>query len=205
MPTSLIPAFLLASLLIELAPGPNMAYLALVSATEGRRPGLAATAGVALGLLVIGAAAALGLAALVAASPVTFQAMRWAGVLYLLWLAWEAWAGGGEVSPGRVELAQGPVRYFRRGFITNLLNPKAGLFFLSILPGFVDPATAVLPQTAVLTLLYVGVATAIHLAIVGLAGTARRWFDNPAGQQRGRRLFAVLLTGVAIWFVLRTA
>lgn len=205
MPTSLILAFLLASLLIELTPGPNMAYLALVSATEGRRLGLAATAGVALGLLVIGAAAALGLAALVAASPVAFQAMRWAGVLYLLWLAWEAWAGGGELSPGRVDPAQGSARYFRRGFITNLLNPKAGLFYLAVLPGFVDPARAVLPQTAVLTLLYVGVATAIHLAIVGLAGIARRWFDNPAGRQRGRRIFAVLLTGVAIWFVLRTA
>jgi threonine/homoserine/homoserine lactone efflux protein len=205
MPTALIPAFLLASLLIELTPGPNMAYLALVSATKGRRLGLAATAGVALGLLVIGAAAALGLAALVAASPVAFQAMRWAGVLYLLWLAWEAWTGGGEVSPGRVDPAQGPARYFRRGFITNLLNPKAGLFFLAVLPGFVDSASAVLPQTAVLTLLYVAVATAIHLAIVGLAGTARRWFDDPASPRRGRRIFAVLLTGVAIWFVLRTA
>lgn len=205
MAITTIPEFLLASLLIELTPGPNMAYLALVSATEGRRLGLATTAGVALGLLVIGGAAALGMSAFVAASPWAFQALRWAGVLYLLWLAWEAWRDEREASTRQVALAQSAVPYFWRGFITNLLNPKAGLFYLAVLPGFVDPMRAMLPQTAVLTLLYVGVATAIHLAIVGMAGTAHRWLDNPAGRRHSRRTFAIMLVAVAIWFVLRTA
>lgn len=202
--SSFIPSFLLASLLIELTPGPNMAYLALVSATEGRRTALAATAGVALGLLTIGAAASLGLAAMVATSTLAFQVLRWAGALYLFWLAWDAWGSEREVSPGRAQLSDGSARHFRRGFITNLLNPKAGLFFVAVLPGFIDPARQVLPQSVVLIVLYVAVATAIHLAIVGLAGTARLWFDNAANRRRGRGIFALLLAAVAVWFLVRT-
>ena len=75
-----IAGFALTSMLIELTPGPNMAYLAVVSATQGRRPGFAAVAGVALGLSIVGLAAALGLAALIGASPVLYQALRWGGV-----------------------------------------------------------------------------------------------------------------------------
>ena len=83
-------AFILTCLVIELTPGPNMAYLALLSASIGRRAGFAATLGVALGLLIVGLAAALGLAAVIANSRLLYEALRWAGVLYLFWLAWEA-------------------------------------------------------------------------------------------------------------------
>ncbi len=82
-----LAAFAVTSLIIELTPGPNMAYLALIAATEGRRPGYAAVAGVALGLGALGLAAAVGLSALIAEAPVVYQAIRWAGVAYLLWLA----------------------------------------------------------------------------------------------------------------------
>lgn len=203
MPT-LILSFLLAALLIELTPGPNMAYLALLSAIEGRRAALAATAGVAFGLLVIGAVAALGVAALLAASPLAFQVTRWLGVLYLLWLAWDTWRSDGDQAPHKAGPAASSARHFRRGFMTNILNPKAGLVFVAFIPGFVDPAQPVLPQTAVLTLAYVGIATAIHLLIVGLAGTARHWFEHPARRRTGRRIFAVLLAIVAVWFLANT-
>ena len=82
-------AFVLTVTLIELTPGPNMGYLAVLAASAGRRAGLAATAGVAFGLLGIGIASSLGLAAIVAASNPLYEALRWA--LYLLWLAWQGW------------------------------------------------------------------------------------------------------------------
>src|SRR5690242_7760339 len=84
-------AFALAVALIELTPGPNMGYLAVLAASAGRRAGLAATAGVAAGLLGVGVASSLGLAAIVAASNLIYEILRWGGVLYLLWLAWEGW------------------------------------------------------------------------------------------------------------------
>jgi threonine/homoserine/homoserine lactone efflux protein len=199
-----IGAFLLTSLLIELTPGPNMAYLALVSAVQGRRAGLAATLGVALGLAIIGLAAALGLAALINASPAAFTVLRWGGAAYLGWLAIEAWWGAGEVSPERADLDGDTVKHFRRGLIVNLLNPKAGLFFVAVLPSFVAPGGKLIGQTVLLTGLYVALATAIHLAIVALAGSVNRWFQNPGRHKVARRVFAVLLAGVAVYFLWST-
>lgn len=199
-----LAAFLGTALLIELTPGPNMAYLALVSAVEGRRAGIATTLGIALGLAIIGLAAALGLAALFSASPVAFAILRWGGALYLLWLAFEAWTGAGEVSPSRGNHHQNAAQHFRRGLTVNLLNPKAALFFIAILPGFTDPARPLVLQAVILTLLYVALATAIHLSIVGMAGTAQRWLSDPARQQVARRAFALMLAGVAIWFLAST-
>ena len=199
-----IGAFLLTSLLIELTPGPNMAYLALVSAVQGRRAGLAATLGVALGLAIIGLAAALGLAAVINASPAAFALLRWGGAAYLGWLAIEAWGGAREVSPERADLDGDEVQHFRRGLIINLLNPKAGLFFVAVLPSFVTPGGNLVGQTVLLTVLYVALATAIHLLIVALAGSVNRWFEHPERQQLARRVFAVLLAGVAVYFLWST-
>jgi threonine/homoserine/homoserine lactone efflux protein len=81
-----------------------MAYLAVLGASIGRRAGFAATLGVALGLLIVGLAAALGLAAVIANSRVLYEALRWAGVLYLFWLAWEAWRRG-HAGPGHAPFA----------------------------------------------------------------------------------------------------
>ena len=121
--------FALTALIIEITPGPNMAYLAALSLSNGRRTGFAAVAGIALGLMAYGAAAALGLAALVDASRWLYEALRWAGVFYLPWLAWQAWSSESETSPAtaRAELNR-PGVAFRRGLITNLLNPKAAIF-----------------------------------------------------------------------------
>ncbi len=199
--TALLPSFLLTTLLIELTPGPNMAYLSLVSAIEGRKAGLAATTGIALGLLIIGMAAAIGLGGLIAASAFAFQLLRWAGVLYLLWLAWEAWTSTQEVSPGHMIKPAPAIRHFRRGLITNLLNPKAGLFFIVILPGFTDTTQPMVAQTTSLTLIYVLLATLVHLVLVLLAGHANRWFNHADRQRIARRIFALLLLAVAIWFL----
>lgn len=197
-----LAGFALTSLLIELTPGPNMAYLALLAATEGRRPGYAAVAGVALGLAVVGVAAALGLAALIAASPFAYQALRWAGVGYLLWLAWEGWRGTTEADQF-AKAGSSLAVYFRRGLITNLLNPKAAVFYVSILPGFLMSGASVF-DVITLSAVYVAVATAVHTAIVTGAGTARAWLGNPARERIIRRMLALALVGVAIWVVWKT-
>ena len=204
MPASeLILSFALASLLIELTPGPNMAYLAILSVEHGRRAGLAAVAGIASGLLVIGIAAALGLAALIDTLPLAYEVLRWAGVAYLFWLAWEGWRGS-ETSAADASPAWAG-RYFGRGFVTNLLNPKAFLFYVAVLPRFVDASLPVTQQTVVLSLVYVAVATVVHAGIAVLAGTARRL---SAVTQHGlaiRRFLAAALAGVAFWLAFATA
>ncbi len=89
--TTTLPAFLITCLLIEATPGPNMTYLAILSLNSGRQAGYAATAGVALGLLIIGLATAYGAAVVLSETPIIYQGLRWAGFLYLLWLAWDTW------------------------------------------------------------------------------------------------------------------
>ncbi|MEI4486149.1 LysE family translocator [Frigidibacter sp. MR17.14] len=191
-----LAAFVLASALIELTPGPNMAWLAVVAATEGRRPGFAAVAGVALGLGTIGLAAALGAAAIVTASPVLYHALGWGGVLYLLFLAWDGWRSAGDgVGDTRVSTA----RAFRRGLVTNLLNPKAAVFYLSVLPAFLPGPEGTLTLTAA----YVAVATAIHAAIVALAGFARALLEDPVSEARARRLLSLSLVPVALWLAFK--
>lgn len=114
-------AFILTCLVIELTPGPNMAYLAVLGVSIGRRAGFAATLGIALGLLIVGLAAALGLAVVIANSRLLYEALRWAGALYLFWLAWEAWRRE-DTLPDTA--AAGDSKYFLRGLVTNLLNPR---------------------------------------------------------------------------------
>tara|TARA_R110002073_G_scaffold303504_2_gene471844 strand:+ start:773 stop:1390 length:618 start_codon:yes stop_codon:yes gene_type:complete len=200
---SVLATYALAVLVVELTPGPNMAWLAVLSATDGRRAGLAAVAGVGLGLLAIGGAAALGLAALINGSPLLYEALRWAGSLFLLYLAFEGWRDAGESSTAVMQ--SGSLRQFGRGFVINALNPKAGLFYIAVLPEFIDPAHPVALQAGLLTLISVGIATAVHLAIVALAGNAHDFLRDADRNRLVRRVLAVLLAGIAIWLFLSTA
>lgn len=196
-------AFALTCLVIELTPGPNMAYLAVLSASVGRRAGLAATAGVALGLLIVGLGAALGLAAAISNSRWLYELLRWGGVLYLLWLAWEGWRGESETSPGKSEAAD-ESRFFMRGLVTNLLNPKAGIFYIAILPTFVDDTRPLLGQTVTLSSIYVAVATLVHVTIVLLADAARPWLEDGRRHMVVRRVLSLLLVGIALWLLATT-
>lgn len=205
--SSPLAAFVLTSFVIEMTPGPNMAYLAALSLSQGVRAGLAAVIGVALGLSVYGVAAALGLSAIIDNSPLLYEVLRWGGVAYLLWLAWEAWANELETSPENLnDLNDRPWIAFRRGLVTNLLNPKAAVFYVAILPDFVQIGkSSVATQTLMLSAIYVGVATTIHLVIVFLAGRLQSVIATADKRKTIRRVLALLLAAIAIWFAFSTA
>lgn len=201
----MLASYVMTVLVIELTPGPNMAYLAALTLGAGRRAGLAAVAGVALGLALIGVAAAVGLAALVAASPAIWAALRWAGGLYLLYLAWETWRGDKETSPaGTASLIRTNARYFSRGVITNILNPKAALFYVAIVPRFLPESGPTLGHGLGLTAISVAVATTVHLAIVLLAARMHPLLSQPGRMERTRHGLAIGLGAIAIWFLLTT-
>jgi threonine/homoserine/homoserine lactone efflux protein len=204
MSIGVIISFVTTCFLIELTPGPNMAYLAILSLGEGRRAGFAATAGVALGLLIVGLAVSLGVSAVMTQSPAAYQSLRWFGALYLLWLAWDGWRSDNETSAGKVAGAHSDALFFRRGLITNLLNPKAALFYIGILPDFVHPVAPAITQSVMLTVTYVTVATAVHSIIVMLSGSARAFLEDPARNRLARRVLSALLACVALWFLWST-
>jgi threonine/homoserine/homoserine lactone efflux protein len=181
-----------------------MAYLAVLSASVGRRAGFAATLGVGSGLMIVGLAAALGLAALIAGVRLLYEALRWGGVFYLFWLAWEGWRGEASASPKAATMTPADSKYFLRGLVTNLLNPKAGIFYLAVLPTFVNEAQPVLGQTVTLSVIYVAVATVVHSAVVLLADVARPWLSDHERGAIVRRALSLLLVAIAIWLLFAT-
>ena len=195
-----IIGFALAVLLIELTPGPNMAWLAGLAATEGRQAGFAAVIGIAMGLLANGILAALGLAALLEASPHLLVALRVAGAVMMVWLAIDAWRGAYRVAPPL------PDRTARRALLTgafiNLLNPKAYLFFVVVAPQFLHGGTLRLGNALLLAVISAAIATGIHIAIVAAGSQAQAWLSDPARTRTVRRGFALVMLAVALSFLL---
>ena len=187
--------FLVGVALIELTPGPNMGWLALVSLGRGRLAGFAAVAGVTVGLAVWMLAAAFGLTQMLLIWPPLYQMIRWAGVIFLLWLAWEAWRP--EATPGDAGPDVRTMRgLFLRGMTANLLNPKAAVFYVALLPTFMRPDHGS-PLTQALTLggLHLVVAVAIHAIIVtGAAGAGAAVMRR----MQGPVLRAVMAGGIAV-------
>ncbi len=192
--------FALAVLLIELTPGPNMAWLAGLAAVEGRRAGLAAVAGVALGLLANGVLAALGLATLLQAAPQLLTGLRLAGAGMMAWLAVTAWRAA-DAPASSDDPATGTRRSFLAGTFINLLNPKAYLFFVVVAPQFMGGRTLDLPSALVLAGISTVIATAIHFGIVLAGARAQALLQDGARLRLVRRLFAVVMLGVAVSFL----
>lgn len=205
-PFSDIPlAFLSIALLVELTPGPNMAYLAALTLAEGRRAGFATVVGIASGLLFVGLLAALGVAAFVSESRTLYAALRWAGALYMLWLSYDIWRGDDQAETQLATESKPLATYLARGFLTNVLNPKAAVFFIAVLPQFIDPERETVRQTLTLSIVYAGVATFVHILIVFLASNARPFFQNAARMEVIRRVLAIGLVIVALWLLWSTA
>jgi len=138
------PEFLLTSLIVVLMPGTGVIYTLSTGLFRGRLPSVFAAFGCTLGILPHMAASILGLAALLHASAVAFQVVKFAGVAYLLYLAWGMWRETGTLKLGEPAGSGEGWRIVRRGFLINILNPKLSIFFLAFLPQF-TPADAANP------------------------------------------------------------
>ncbi len=193
--------FAAAALVMVLTPGPNMIYLVSRSISQGREAGVISLLGVIAGFIVHMLAAALGLTALFLAVPMAYDVVKWAGAMYLLYLAWQAFKPGAR-SPfeARDLPAIRPAKLFLAGFLTNLLNPKIAVFYLSILPQFVSPAHgSVFAQSLILGFTQIGVSFAVNLAITLSAAGIAGWFASRPGWLAVQRyLMGCVLAGLAL-------
>ena len=188
-----LSAFLVASFVLAITPGPGVFYIVTRSVLQGRRFGLASVAGVAIGNLGNAVGAALGLAAVFAASAVAFTVARYAGALYLVYLGIQAMRAphGDGIAP-HVEAAP-LARVFRDGVVVALLNPKTAMFFAAFLPQFMDAPSAPLAQSLALGSLFVAMA-AVTDTIYALSAGA---LAPALARARGTRTVGRYLTGGA--------
>jgi threonine/homoserine/homoserine lactone efflux protein len=194
-------AFALVSLGIVLTPGPNMIYLISRSLTQGPTAGIVSLGGVALGFLFYMLCAAFGITALLFAVPYAYDALRFVGAAYLLWMAWQALRPNGR-SPFQVRKLKvdGPRKLFAMGFVTNLLNPKIAMLYLALLPQFIDPAAgSVLTQSLVLGTIQTVISVGINAVIALTAGSIAMFLGaRPTWLLVQRWLMGTVLAGLAV-------
>lgn len=194
-------AFSLVSLGMVLTPGPNMIYLISRSISQGPMAGLISLAGVALGFVFYMLCAAFGITVLVMAIPYAYDALRFGGALYLLYLAWQAVKPGGR-SPLQVrELPKDSSRrLFAMGLLTNLLNPKAAVLYLSLLPQFIVPEQgSVLTQSMALGFTQIAVSVTVNAMIALMAGSIAAFLaSRPLWLTVQRWLMGTVLAGLAV-------
>lgn len=205
MPSPTLASFSLACLVMELTPGPNMVYLAVTTLRDGRVAGFSVTAGIALGLLIVGLVSSLGLAAIISESPALYEGLRWCGVAYLLWLAWEGLRADSETSPAWATSDGACGTNAFRGLTTNVLNPKAAVFYIAVLPTFLTRQGSILIESLCLTVVHVLIATAVHSTIVVIAGATRPFLEDTKRSNALRAVMSLLLASVAVWLAFSTA
>lgn len=185
---SLAAAYIAACLILAATPGADMALFLSRTLTGGRAQGFSAQAGASAGLIVHTFAAALGLSALLAASSKAYEAVKVAGALYLLWLAWRALRHGSALKLKADAQARGGLRgAFANGLLINLTNPKIVLFFVTFLPQFIsasDPHASA--KLFVLGLGFIAITTAVNAIIILVAG---RFVAAAKHNPRALRLF----------------
>jgi threonine/homoserine/homoserine lactone efflux protein len=194
-------AFSLVALGMVLSPGPNMIYLISRSICQGRTAGMISLGGVALGFVFYMACAVMGITALLMTVPLAYDTLRIAGAAYLLYLAWQAVKPGGR-SPFHVKdlPRDTPRRLFAMGFLTNLLNPKAAVLYLSLLPQFIVPERgSVLVQSLVLCATQITISVAVNSLIVVMAGSVAAFLESrPRLVQVQRWFMGTVLAGLAV-------
>ncbi len=171
--------FLIASVLLTLAPGPDIMYLLAKSLADGARSGISLATGLCTGLIFHTTLVIIGVAAIIQQSPLAFAALKYVGAAYLLYLAWGAFHAQGDLKLNTVNKSNSYFKLYRRGVIMNILNPKVLLFFLAFLPQFVNlDSDSVSLQIAFLGFVF-GLQTLIVFSLVAIcAGKVRDYILN---------------------------
>jgi threonine/homoserine/homoserine lactone efflux protein len=191
--------FLLTALVVVIAPGTGVIYTLALGLGQGRRAALWAALGCTFGILPHLAAATFGLAAVLHTSALLFTAVKWAGVGYLLFLAWQSLKSGGSLSVTAEQKQDSPWQIARRGALINILNPKLSIFFLALLPPFLSglPASAT-AEMALLGAVFMVMTFVVFVLYGVFAAAARRWFLGSAAVMRWlNRSFAAIFVALA--------
>jgi threonine/homoserine/homoserine lactone efflux protein len=194
--------FMLAAFVMVITPGPNMIYCTSRSITQGKKAGLISLLGVACGFLFHIILVSFGLTAVLFAVPYAYTALKTAGVIYLLYLAWEAVKPGSKsLFETRKELKiDGPMKLFGMGFLTNVLNPKVAVFYLSFFPQFIKPEYGdVLLQSLFLGFTQLSISFVVNTLMVLAAARVTQWFSaNPKRIRVQKWFMASVLSGLAL-------
>lgn len=197
-------AFFLTAILLGLSPGPDIIFVLTQSALYGARAGIATTFGLATGLCFQTLAVALGIAALVKASPLLYNILRFCGAAYLCWLAWQAF----RAKPDSADIQEsenmgGYGRCYRRGVIMNISNPKVAIFFLAFLPQFCDPARgSILLQIIYFGFLFIIATLLVFSTVAFLGGSLAKWFNSSLRARLWlNRIAGVIFIGLALTLV----
>lgn len=206
IPLTELLIFSLASFAMVITPGPNMIYLISRSITQGKKAGAVSLVGIVCGFLFHIILVAYGLTAILFAIPFTFMALKIGGSVYLLYLAYHAIKPGGKnVFETRSDLKEDkPARLIMMGFLTNVLNPKMAVFYLSLFPQFIKPDSgSVTGQCFQLGFTQMAVSFTVNFLIVISAARAAEWFsENPTWVRVQKWFMASVLTALAIKMVL---
>ena len=205
IPVNDVLIFAAACLLMVLTPGPNMIYLISRSICQGRKAGVTSLLGVVAGFFVHMFAAAVGLTAVFLAVPMAYETLKWAGALYLLWMAWQAVKPGARSAFEAQELVpDSSSKLVLMGFITSVLNPKVAMFYLSVFPQFISPEHgSMFTQSLVLGLTQISVSFTVNLLIALFASGIAVWFvRNPLWLAVQRYVMGCVLAALAVRLML---
>jgi threonine/homoserine/homoserine lactone efflux protein len=190
-----------AAFIMVMTPGPNMIYLISRSICQGPAAGVISLFGVMAGFCLHMLAAAIGLSAIFLAVPFGYEILKWMGAAYLMWLAWQAVRPGARspFEPHQLP-SDSPFRLFMMGFLTNVLNPKVAMFYLSLFPQFIDPqAGSVFVQSMILGAVQMSVSFTVNLMIALSAAGIASWFSaHPLWLMTQRYLMGGVLGALAV-------
>ncbi|HEX5438626.1 MAG TPA: LysE family translocator [Gemmatimonadaceae bacterium] len=199
MPTlSTLLVFMAAGLALNLTPGPDMLYVIARSAGGGRRAGIVSALGIATGTLVHITLVAAGLAGVLRTVPLAFDVVKYTGAAYLVYLGVRALMSREHVAHAASLPPASLAVLYRQGIVTNVLNPKVALFFLALLPQFVDPTRGpIAPQIVLLGMLFNTSGTLVNCAVAAGTGALSGWARERArGVTALRRLIGLVFIGI---------
>lgn len=208
IPLTTWAAFLTAALVLAVTPGPGILYVLTRSLAGGRREGVLSSLGTFAGGFAHVIAAGLGLSVVLASSAMAYQAVRWAGASYLVYLGVRMYRSAGESDGEVISAGSSPAgNPFLQGIVTEVLNPKTGLFFLSFIPQFVDPKVgSALRQFLLFGTISVILNTTVDLVVATFAGPiGQRLLASGRARRNQRRATGAALAGLGTYVAAREA